>query len=220
MAEKLYIYGCGGHAKVVAATARLVGYEIAGFWEDSGERVGMDFFGSKVIDFEDVPQGAEIFVAFGNNQVRLEKGLKLKENYRISTLIHPSAQISEGVKIGVGTYIGALANIDPDCKIGEFCIVNNGANISHETILHDGCHVCGGSQTAGQCSIGRCSMLGIGSCVIEKRSIGANSCIGAGAAVIHDLPDNITAVGTPAEIIKRHQTSFSVSNNDVERTEE
>jgi len=203
MSKMLYIYGCGGHAKVVAATARLCGYQIAGFWEDTSERVGTDFFGSRIVRFEDVPLGSNIFVAFGNNKVRLEKGLQLQKKFHTPTLIHPSAQIAEGVKIGKGSYVGALANIDPDCLIGDFCIINNCANVSHDSVLYDGCHVCGGVQLAGHSTIGECAMMGIGSCMIEEHSVGADAIIGAGSAIIKDIPTKTVAVGSPAKVMKK-----------------
>ncbi len=202
MAEKIYIYGCGGHAKVVAATARLCGYEIGGFWEDSDARVGEDFFGSKIIALSDVPRGALIFIAFGDNRMRLQRGIALQDDFRIATIIHPTAQIAEHVKIGRGCYVGALANVDPDVEIGDFCIVNNGSNISHESRLGDACHICGGTQLAGNCGIGKCAMVGIGSCVIEKCKIGDGTIIGAGSTIIADIPSNVVAVGSPAKVIK------------------
>lgn len=198
----LYIYGAGGHAKVVAATARLCGYHIGGFWEDSPASIGNEFFGSKIISFDHVPCRAMVFVAFGNNELRLQKGLLLREQFQIATLIHPSAQVAAGVTVGIGSYIGAMANIDPNCNIGQFCIVNNHANISHDSILKDGCHVCGGAQIAGHCCIGNCVMQGIGSCMIENRSIGDHTVIGAGSVVITDIPANVTAVGCPAKVLK------------------
>lgn len=199
MGKTLYIYGCGGHGKVVAATARLCGYEITGFWEDSSERVGTAFFGSRIVRFEDIPQGVKVFVAFGNNRMRRDKGRQLEATFCIPTLIHPSAQIAEGVKIGTGSYIGALANIDPDCVIEDFCIVNNCANVSHDSVLHDGCHICGGVQLAGHSVIGECAMMGIGSCMIEEHSVGDDAVIGAGGTVIRDIPTKTVAVGTPAK---------------------
>lgn len=35
--------------------------------------------------------------------------------------------------------------------------------------------------------------------------MGKDSVIGAGAAVIDDIPDNVTAMGVPAKVIKRHE---------------
>jgi acetyltransferase EpsM len=55
---------------------------------------------------------------------------------------------------------------------------------------------------AGNVLIGDGCYLGIGSSVIHGVSIGAWTTVGAGAVVIKDLPDNATAVGVPATVIK------------------
>ena len=201
--KKLYIYGAGGHAKVVANAARLNGYEIAGFWEDSGEKCGTDFFGSKLISFQDIPIGANIFIAFGDNRLREAKGRVLAEKFRIVNIIHPSAQVASEVELGQGVYIAALSNIDPYCKLEDFCIVNNNANISHDTILHCGCHICGGGMLSGNCEVGSRVLFGIGSTMIEQCKIGNDTIIGAGSAVIKDIPANVMAAGVPAKVIKK-----------------
>ncbi|HQB40063.1 MAG TPA: hypothetical protein PL053_12440 [Deltaproteobacteria bacterium] len=46
-------------------------------------------------------------------------------------------------------------------------------------------------------------MVGAGSTIIPNLNIGENVVIGAGSTVISDLPDNVTAVGSPARIIKQ-----------------
>lgn len=202
MDKTLYIYGAGGHAKVVAATARLLGYEIKGFCEDSTARTGQPFFGSLIIPFDDIPVGSNIAVAFGNNIIRHQKVMELKENYHLPTLIHPSAQVAEGVQLGVGCFIAALSNIDPDCQLGTGCILNKLSNISHDSVVGAGTHVAGGVIVAGNVNIGKCCCIGIGSRIVEKITIGDNVTVGAGAVVIRDLPANVIAVGVPAKIIK------------------
>lgn len=203
MDRDLYIYGAGGHAKVVAATARLLGYQVKGFCEDHSVRIGELFFGAPIVPFEQIPHGANVFIAFGNNSVRYQKITALKEIFNIPTLIHPSAQISAGSEIGCGCFIAALSNIDPDCRIGDGCILNNLSNISHDSVVGDGTHVAGGVSSAGEVAIGMCCCIGIGSRIIEKISIGDNVIIGAGAVVISNLPSGVTAVGVPAHIITR-----------------
>ena len=204
MPKKIYIYGAGGHARVVASTARLCGYEIAGFFEDTDERVGKYFCESRIVSLKDIPNQSEVFIAFGDNKNRLRKGKELSQYYKIPIIIHPSSQVAEGTKIGFGSYIGALGNIDPGCQIGNFCIINNCANISHETILESGCHICGGVNIAGRCYIGECAMVGIGSCMIENRFVGKNTIIGAGSVVIRDIKENCIAVGSPAKVISQN----------------
>ena len=46
-------------------------------------------------------------------------------------------------------------------------------------------------------------MLGAGCVILGNRIIGDNVKIGANAVVLQDIPDNVTAVGVPARIIKR-----------------
>ena len=202
--KKLYIYGAGGHAKVVAATAELCGFTVCGFFEDGDERVGDVFFGKPIVSFKDIPERSFVFVAFGNNRIRLQKGKELQENYLIPSIIHPSAQISKQTKIGNGVYIGALANVDPDCDIEDFCIINNHASVSHESNIGKGTHVSVGVSLAGHTTIGQCCCIGIGSKVKEQITIGDYSLVGAGTVVIHDVPSNVTVVGCPARIIKEN----------------
>lgn len=204
MSKDLYIYGAGGHAKVAAATARRCGYVIKGFWEDSKARVGMDFFGSRIIAYDDVPAGAEVFIAFGDNEIRLKKGRELQGRFRFPALIHPSAQVADGAKIGDGCYIGALGNLDPDCAIGAFSIINKMVNVSHDVKIGNGCHISVGTIVAGGCVIDDFAFLGIGVRVIPHVHIGSRSIIGAGAVVIRDVESGVTAVGCPAKTISRH----------------
>lgn len=202
MDRDLYIYGAGGHAKVVAATARLLGYQVKGFCEDHSVRIGELFFGAPIVPFEQIPHGANVFIAFGNNSVRYQKITELKKTFNIPTLIHPSAQVASDIKIGCGCFIEALSNIDPDCQLGTGCILNKLSNISHDSVVGAGTHVAGGVIVAGNVNIGKCCCIGIGSRIIEKITIGDNVTVGAGAVVIRDLPANVIAVGVPAKIIK------------------
>ena len=45
---------------------------------------------------------------------------------------------------------------------------------------------------------------GTGAKIINQKIVGDNVTIGAGAVVTQDIPDNVTAVGVPARIIKRN----------------
>ena len=200
--KNIYIFGAGGHAKVVAATAELCGYTVRGFFEDGDNRVGDMFFGKPIVSLKDIPQKSYVFVAFGNNGIRLQRGMELQKKYLIPSIIHPSAQISKQTKIGNGVFIGSLANIDPDCVIEDFCIINNHASVSHDSRIDKGTHISVNATLAGHVTIGRCCCVGIGSTIKDETSVGDFSTIGAGAVVINDIPSNVTAVGCPAKIIK------------------
>ena len=146
-----------------------------------------------------------MFIAFGNNKIRLLRGMELKSDFVFPAIIHPSARIADSAEIGMGTYIGAMVNIDPDCRIGDFCIINKLANISHDSSVGDGTHCSIGSLLAGNVTVGKSCCIGMGARIIEKRHVGDNTIIGAGAVVIRDTPDCVTAVGVPAKVIKTHR---------------
>jgi len=59
--------------------------------------------------------------------------------------------------------------------------------------------------------VGEGTFIGLGSSVIPGIRIGRWSVIGAGAAVTEDLPDNCTAVGVPARVIKTHEEGWHLA---------
>ena len=52
-------------------------------------------------------------------------------------------------------------------------------------------------------TVGNGVMIGAGAKVLGPFKIGDNTNIAAGSVVLHEIPDNSTAVGTPARVIKR-----------------
>lgn len=75
-------------------------------------------------------------VAVGDEDTRKNWTHKLSLlGFVTPTLIHPSAFISEGVSIGVGTVICAHATIGSRVKIGNGCIITSGSTVPRKTII-------------------------------------------------------------------------------------
>ena len=53
-----------------------------------------------------------------------------------------------------------------------------------------------------------CVDIGTGTKIIQHITIGNNTIIGAGAVVIRNIESNVTAVGSPAKVIKYHRKWF------------
>jgi len=125
-----------------------------------------------------------------------------KINYPI--LIHPNVVLgrSEFLSIGQGTIICAGNIITTNVKIGKHVILNLACTIGHETEIGDFSSFMPACNISGEVKIGESTFWGTGAKVINRKVIGDNVTIGAGAVVVDDLPDNITAVGVPAKIIK------------------
>jgi acetyltransferase-like isoleucine patch superfamily enzyme len=76
--------------------------------------------------------------------------------------------------------------------------------IGHDSCLGGYAHLAPGVRLGGNVDIGEESFLGLGAVVRPGIHIGQRVTVGAGAAVIHDLADDVVAVGVPAEIVRRN----------------
>jgi UDP-N-acetylbacillosamine N-acetyltransferase len=207
----LAIWGASGHAMVVADIVCLNGdYTIYGYIDDlNPDRHGTEFFGGMILGGrEQLPklldQGVKhILLGFGDCSMRLKLTLFLEEQgFMLPVVIHPSAVVADGVRIGPGTVIAAGAVINPGVRIGKSAIINTAASVDHECTIADAAHICPGVHLAGNVVVGQATQIGIGATVIERVNIGAGSIIGAGAVVVHDIPDHVLAYGVPARIIR------------------
>ena len=149
-----------------------------------------------------------MIVSIGVNRIRKMIVERLKANnpdIKFATAIHPSAFISPTAKIGEGTVVMAGAVINADAVIGNHCIINTGATVDHDCKIGDYCHIAPGVNISGATNVGEGTWVGVGSCVIQCLNIGKNCMIGAGSVVVKDIPDNVTAFGCPAKVIKNHE---------------
>lgn len=204
----LIIIGAGGHGKVAADCARETKqFEQIQFLD--GKYPDLTNVASwKVVGHQDNfaqfdNENTCFFVAIGNNAIRHKKQqMLLKGGQKIVTLIHPNACIAKDVNIGEGALIlaGAVVNIATD--IGAGCIINTGATVDHDCQLGQFSHIAPGVNLAGAVTLGCEAFLGVGTAVIPGISIGDKSIVGAGSVVLADLPECVTAVGTPARVIK------------------
>jgi len=193
--EKLFIYGASGHGKVVADIAKLNGYKVE--FIDDGENEYLDFD-----TFLNRYKKANISLGIGDNHIRYKIYKKLKKyNYNVCTLIHPSAIISDNVKIGEGSVIMPNVVINHNVTIKKGSILNTGCIVEHDCNIGKFVHISPNVALAGNVKINKFTHLGIGSSVIQNITIGKNCIVGAGAVVINDIDNNKKVVGVPAKEI-------------------
>jgi len=116
--------------------------------------------------------------------------------------ISPSAYVSPDATLGQGNMIFPSAVVSTNTLIHDHTIINFAATISHDSEVQSFATIAPGVHVAGNVLLGEGCCLGIGSTVIPRASVGAWTTVGSGASVIRDLPEGVTAVGVPAEIIK------------------
>lgn len=188
----LYIYGNGGHAKVVADIARANGYDNLIFLDDNSD-----------MKFNSNLPKHPIIIAIGNALIRQKlQNLVLSSGFELITLIHPTAVIGSDVTIGNGSVVMPGAIINAKSTIGNGVIINSGAIIEHECTIGDFAHICPGVAIAGGSLVGERSWIGIGSSVIQNITIKSDITIGAGSVVVKDILEGSLAYGNPCRVVK------------------
>src|SRR6478735_11162253 len=193
----IYLYGAGGHAKVIADILQSCSKNVAGIFDDDLLKTIWNF---STLTFPGPFNFSsdELIISIGNNLIRKKISLQLDATYH--TAIHPSAIISSYASIKEGTVVMGGALINADARVGKHCIINSHASIDHDCILKDFVHISPNATLSGDVVVGECTHIGAGAIIIPGKNIGTNVTIGAGAVVIADVLDNVVAVGNAARI--------------------
>ena len=103
--------------------------------------------------------------------------------------------------------------IHPAATIGRRFFIDHGTGvvIGETTVIGDDCTIYQGVTLGGtgkdtgkrHPTLGNHVMVGAGAKVLGPITIGNNVRIAAGAVVLTDIPDNCTAVGIPARVVRR-----------------
>ncbi len=202
--KRLAILGASGHGKVVAEIAELSGWEKIQFFDDAWPDVGKNgpwpVLGKTNDLIHKIREYDCAIVAIGDNDIRYEKSLFLiSKGFKLATLIHPAAIVSQYSNISQGSVVMAGVVINPFSEFGQACIINTSASIDHDCIIDNAVHISPGVNLAGAVKVGALSCIGIGATVKQCIQIGTNVVIGAGSTVINDVYDDFIVVGTPAK---------------------
>lgn len=197
--SRLLILGGGGHGRVVAEIAAVLGFAEIAWLDDNPAASGVLGPLSLCHDADLQRRYPQALVAIGQPLLRLQWLEQLLDlGYDCPVLIHPAAWVSPTAHLGPGTVVMPQAAVMAGAHLGKGCIVNTAASVDHNCVLADGVHICPGAHLAGDVQVGSRSWIGIGANVIQGRRVGSDVTVGAGAAVVHDLSDGVTAVGVPA----------------------
>ena len=204
MTEKFIILGDGGHASVCRDVAKKLGYEEIGYvlQKQSGSRESLPhkkYLGDDEWLLKHTKTKPWLVNGIGsesNSIIRANIFNKYTSyGFKFLTLIHPSAQIGENVKLDEGVQIMAGAIVQPNCSIGSNTIINTRASIDHDCVIRSHVHIAPGAVLCGGVFVDEGSFVGAQACIIQGINIGYNAVIGAGLAVRKNVQNKVRFVG-------------------------
>src|SRR2546430_1037509 len=177
---KVFVYGAGGHGKVVADIILAAGeHEVLGLFDDNVALHGatvMDLSvigGREEMKRESARGKVGVALGIGNNGLRQRVAESCAAlGVEIIKAIHPSAVISPSAQTGAGTVVMAGAVVNPCAQLGLAVIVNSGAVIEHDVFVGDYAHVSPNAVMGGESRLGMLSHLGLGAVLLPGIVIG------------------------------------------------
>lgn len=132
---------------------------------------------------------------------RLAHKLQQDEHYFSARLVSQISRHFTGIEIHPGAKIGKGFFIDH----GMGVVIGETTEIGDNCTLYQGVTLGGTGKDVGKRhpTLGDNVMVGAGAKVLGPLEIGSNSKIAANAVVLHPVPENSTAVGIPAKVVRR-----------------
>lgn len=208
----LAIYGAGGLGQEICDMADL---HFAGRWDQV-------FFINDLIEGETdteghvtmpynmfreryTPEQTVFVIATGEPYYRKVFFERIRiDGYKVTTLIHPEAEISRSAVIGEGVIIGRGCVVNHHVHLRENTCMMVYCVIGHDTEIMDHCQLSSFVSTGGHCRIGSCTFVGQNAVIREHTQIGGFSIVGECANVIRDVSDEEVVAGNPAKVIYRN----------------
>ena len=120
----------------------------------------------------------------------LARYISQRTRHKTGIEIHPGAKIGKRLVIdhGMGIVIGKTAEIGDDC------------------LLYQGVTLGGTGKETGKRhpTIGNNVLVGSGAKVLGPFKVGDNSRVAANSVVLREIPENSTAVGSPARVVRQN----------------
>ena len=125
---------------------------------------------------------------YRHNMKYIARWISQRARHKTGIEIHPGATIGKGLFIdhGMGVVIGETA------EIGDYCTIYQNVTLGGTGKDHGKRHP----------TLGNNVLVGAGARVLGPFKVGDNARIAAGAVVLTEVPENATAVGVPARVVR------------------
>jgi len=123
--------------------------------------------------------------------------------FRWQGYVDRRAYVSPHAVLGEGCIVAPFATLSGDVRLGAHVYVAPYAGAGHDSTIGDLCSLLPYSGLGGGSRIGARCTLGAGAHLLPGITVGDDVVVAGSATVTRDLPDRVTAFGTPARTMAR-----------------
>jgi sugar O-acyltransferase (sialic acid O-acetyltransferase NeuD family) len=205
----LILVGGGAGGRIAADVARVCGFTIHGFLDDTKkEGVRVDEI-PVVGGFGDIDR----FIAAGEFAFGtcfsgdMKKRGDILEHLRsrqveMPQILHPAASISTYAKLAAGVIVQSHTKIHSGAEIGYGVFIEDQCSIGIDTVVESNVSFGTGVLLNARSRCGSGTFVGSGAIIVPDVVIGSGAFIGAGSVVMKEVFDNQMVLGNPARPIR------------------
>jgi len=112
-----------------------------------------------------------------------------RHGFSVPSVVHPSAVVLSGARIGNGSIIEPLAYIGLDVEVGICSHLHAGAQVDHNSVLGDYVTINPSAVIAGNVKVGEKSTINMGAMISNGVFLGERTTVGASAFVSSSFPE-------------------------------
>ena len=213
MKKKILIFSAGSAGKEVFQLILNINklqneWEVIGYVDNDTNKIGKTIDNIKVYSTANKPKKKEIYAMCGIMNGAIRKKIFneeiIKNEYKLTNLIHPLVEKPKCFKTGLGNIIFGNVHISFEVDIKNFSIISNFCDLGHNLIANNYFTIMPSAIIGGNCEIGEQTLIGSGAMIHPRIKIGSNCKIGMGTLITSNIKNNTSVINYPRQTTKKN----------------
>ena len=213
MKKKILIFSAGSAGREVFQLILNINklqneWEVIGYVDNDTNKIGKTIDNIKVYSTANKPKKKEIYAMCGIMNGAIRKKIFneeiIKNEYKLTNLIHPLVEKPKCFKTGLGNIIFGNVHISFEVDIKNFSIISNFCDLGHNLIANNYFTIMPSVIIGGNCEIGEQTLIGSGAMIHPGIKIGSNCTIGMGTLITSNIKNNTSVINYPRQATKKN----------------
>ena len=209
MSKKILIFGIGPLAITVFELIQEINdIEVIGFIVDDEYHNNNNFLNLPLFKLSLADNNFEIITCIGYKSIRTRhsKFLELVDKgFRFTNIIHPTAVLCKGIKMGMNNIIFPQVCVEPNVEIGDNHIIWSQSLIGHDATIYSHNYISAKVLVGGNCTIRNRCFLGNATNMINDLELEDETYLVAGSFLFTDTQESAKYFGNPARKVSTHK---------------